>query len=188
MKKIMSFILACVLCVALIPASAFADTDSTDDLFGVILDAEGNVVEYLQKARIDTYVNEVYVIPAGGSIITYQYTTTQNFLFGYATTAKRNSLNEPITYITELYRTFELSIELSNTLGGGGRVTMNGAPKISGSVDPEFCYFGDQLMHHPTDDDYMYCNGKIVNTSQSSATIRLIAARNFNEDEKWVLW
>lgn len=45
MKKILSLILACVICVTAIPVSAFAETQTTDDIpFGVITDAEENNV------------------------------------------------------------------------------------------------------------------------------------------------
>ncbi len=45
MKKILSFIFACVICVTAIPVSAFADTQTIDDIpFGVITDAEENNV------------------------------------------------------------------------------------------------------------------------------------------------
>ncbi len=48
MKKLLSLVLACIICLAAIPSAAFADMVSTDELFGVITDAEGNVVEYLK--------------------------------------------------------------------------------------------------------------------------------------------
>lgn len=55
MRKILSLVLACVLCVAAMPISAFADTVTTDGLFGVIVDAEGNVVETLPNYNINKY-------------------------------------------------------------------------------------------------------------------------------------
>ena len=40
MKKIISLVLALALCVVAMPVMAFADTTSTDGLFGVIVDAD----------------------------------------------------------------------------------------------------------------------------------------------------
>ncbi len=186
MKKILSFILACVLCVAAITVSAFADTVSADDLFGVIHDADGNVVEYLPMPKTDVYVNNIHVIPAGGRIITYQYTTTQTFLFGFATTNENKT-----EYITEPSRDFEISLEGSNTLGSGNRVTLyNQVYYYSTGKDPKYFGPGFGIAYEPflLDTTYLYCNGKLVNTSSSSATVRLIVARNYDDNVMEELW
>lgn len=178
----MSFILACVLCVAAIPVSAFADTVSADDLFGVIVDADGNVVEYLLMPRVDVYVNDVYTIPSGGYIRTYQYTTTQDFLFGFATTDVDRQ-----THITEPYRDFELWIEISNNLGNS-RATLSQYPYEISIGGPGYTVPGGSTMCLTTDTNAKYCNGKLVNKSADSATVRLIVIRNFDYDDIPNLW
>lgn len=177
MKKILSLILACVLCFTAIPVSAFADTVSTDDLFGVILDADGNVVEYLPMPKGDTYVNKVFVIPAGGNIISLQYTTTQNFFFGYSTRDYDKK-----TTITNPNCSFDMCIELSNTLGGGNRVIYMDHISKNPLIGADSLTAADSIYLGSDETYYNYCNGKIVNTSSVSATVRIVVVRDFNWD------
>lgn len=84
MKKLISAFLACVLNLTCTSVAAFAKTEVTasastsapvptyehvevfdDTPFGVIIDANGNIVENIMMTRAD-YVNNVYTIPAGG--------------------------------------------------------------------------------------------------------------------------
>ena len=177
MKKIMSFILACVLCVALIPSSAFADTVPADDLFGVIVDADGNVVEYLQMPRGDTYVNKIYTIPSGHSLISLQYSLTQSFLFGYATTDYDKK-----TFITEPYSSFEMCIELSNTVGGGNRVILNDYIYRDTLGGPGYGTVGASIYCGSDQTNYKYCNGKLVNKSSFATTVRIVVVRDYDWD------
>ena len=71
MKKILVSILLCLSMICGLSITTFADTNptSSEDTssmeFGVICDAEGNVIERLPMART-TYVDRVMTIPAGG--------------------------------------------------------------------------------------------------------------------------
>lgn len=173
MKKFFSLILACILCFAAIPASAFADMVSADELFGVILDADGNIVEYLQMPRGDVYVNSIKSIPAGGSLITLQYTTTQDFLFGFSP----KDLDRQ-TFIVEPDRSFEMSIELSNTIGSGNRETYkNYIPEYWSGLSGKILQ-ADYIICKTDDTNYAYCNGKLVNLKSESLTLRIIIIRN----------
>lgn len=78
MKKILSLVLALTLFVVAMPISALADTASTDYLFGVIVDAEGNIVERLPMSRA-TYVNSIITIQPEHTFISYQYLVKDNF-------------------------------------------------------------------------------------------------------------
>ena len=169
--------MACVLCVAAMPISAFADTVTTDDLFGVIVDAEGNVVETLPMPRA-TYLNSVFVIPAGGSLITYQYEPLKSFLFGLATTDV-----DCQTRITEPYRDFELSVEASDKIGGNNRVSLGAHPVKYSTGGPGYDDPGMCIMV-PEDGKYFrYYNGKVVNKSSLSATVRIFVVLSFTNDD-----
>ena len=121
-------------------------------------------------------------------MISYQYTTTQDFFFGVAFTAQRNSRTDPIRYITEPYRDFELSIELSNTLGSGNRITMDGTPISCSFGGPQFDFVGDKVQYFAANAKYKYCNGKLENKSDYSATVRVLVVRNFNAEEDYLIW
>ena len=74
-EKILSLILACAFFLTVMPITSFANAQTADNIFGVITDSEGNVVEVLIMP-LATYVNSVYTIPANGNLITYQYEPT----------------------------------------------------------------------------------------------------------------
>ncbi len=114
---------------------------------------------------------------------TLQYTTTQSFIFGLATTDVDTE-----TYITEPYRTFEVSIELSDTLGGGNRVPFNKNITKYSTDGPGYTSKGTSIMYNVDDDYRDYCNGKIVNKSSGSATVRIIVVRNFDINDVIDLW
>lgn len=166
MKKILSLILACVMCFSVMSVSAFADTQTSDGLFGVILDADGNVVERLVMPR-DIYVDSVHTIPAGGSYISYQYEPRESFVFGFFTYDKNG------TNITESNSKFEYSIWASNSIGDN---------KI------EICFGGFQNSTSNNGKGYLeasrnnygfkYFNGEITNQTQHATTVRIVVALN----------
>ncbi len=153
-------ILICILCVTAVPSRVFADNQTSDNLFGVITDAEGNIVEVLPMTRA-VYVDSIYTIPAGGSFISYQYEPSENFIFGFRT------YDENGTRITEYDRQVELSVEMSNSIGGTrdvfGPYTYDiGTEDIGRFLTPDSTY------------DYRYFNGKIINKSSYSTTVRIM--------------
>ena len=74
--------IACILCVTAITGTAFADTEASSNWYGVITDADGNVVEVLTMTRT-LYVDSIHTIPAGGSFVSYQYEPDESFIFGF---------------------------------------------------------------------------------------------------------
>lgn len=165
MKKILSLILACVFCVTAMSVMVFADTETSDNLFGIITDADGNVVEVLPMPR-GTYVDSIYTIPAGGSFISYQYEPKESFVFGFYCVDKN------FVRITELNRVLELSLEMSNSIGGGNRYVWGPYRYVTTSdVTGGFIGPDDVSIY-----DYKYYNGKLVNKSSLSTTVRIIVA------------
>lgn len=165
MKKIISLFLACVVCIVSMSVTAFADNAACDNLFGVITDAEGNVVEVLNMPR-GTYLNTIKTIPAGGSFISYQYEPKESFVFGFY------CFDENYNRITELNRVVELSLEMSNTIGGGNREPWGPYTYIlSADVNGRFLGPDDVSIY-----DYKYYNGKLVNKSSLPTTVRIILA------------
>lgn len=169
MKKIISLILACVLCIAAIPVTAFADVQTNDNLFGVIIDAEGNVVEVLPMPRT-TYVNSIYTIPAGGSIISYQYEPSESFQFGFVNTDHNKNV------ITDSRCTFKLSIETSDSIGPDGKVLWH-----STNVNAN----GASIFLKVDNNTRRYCNGVLKNTSSYSAKVRIFVIVDEGSDA-WV--
>lgn len=167
MRKIISFILACVLCVVAMPVLAFADVQANDNLFGVIIDAEGNVVEVLTMPRTN-YVNEIRTIPPGGSYVSYQYEPSKSFFFGFVNT----DFNKKV--ITDSRCTFDLSIETSNTIGSDGKVEWH-----SESVKSD----GSTMFFEVKSYTRRYCNGVLKNTSSYSANVRIIVVLDEELDD-----
>lgn len=163
MKKILSLILACALCVAAMPVVSFAETQTTESLFGVITDADGNVVEVLPMPRT-TYVNSVYTIPAGGEFISYQYEPSESFYFGfYSVTENGDSITKTGSQLEEI-------VEMSNTIGGDGR-------KVWGTLsctvtEKKIGYF--LASGNVSNSGYRYYNGRLKNKSSYSTTVRII--------------
>lgn len=170
MKKILSLILACVLCFTTMSITAFAGT-TDKGLFGVITDAEGNVVEVLAMPRT-SYVNSVYTIPAKGSLTTYQYEVRDNFYFGYATTDTDGNK------ITESNRNLILTVEGSATIGASNRTTLSNLNVTTGVGDKN----GIIGLTY-TNGSYTYYNGKITNQSSLPVTVRVIVLVNYDQDE-----
>lgn len=130
MKKILSLILACVMCFSVMSVSVFAETAATDDLFGVILDADGNVVECLVMPR-DIYLDQIYTIPAGGKLITYQYEPTDCFTFGFKTYDKNGvTITEPNSWI-------QYTVEMTNTIGDANRKSRGLSNYLPSDTDPK---------------------------------------------------
>lgn len=157
MKKILSLILACVLCAAAMPVVSFAETQTTGELFGVIIDAEGNVVEFLPMART-TYVNQVYTIPPGCSYISYQYEPSKSFEFGFFNTDHNKKV------ITDSRCTFNLSIETSNSIGADGKTEWRSVPVKAD---------GTSMYLEVSGNTRRYCNGVLKNTSSYTAEVRI---------------
>ena len=173
MKKILSLILACVLCISAISITTFADAQANDNLFGVIIDADGNVVEVLTMPRT-TYLNKVYTIPAGGSLISYQYEPTKNFLFGFDTQDCDGN------YITAPYCKFDVTIQISNTIGADNKTDWATRSVITGSKDD----IGKGIsINFNAANSRIYCNGKLTNGSLVSTNVRLIVLMNYDNDE-----
>lgn len=193
MKKLISAFLACVLNLTCTSVAAFAKTEVTasastsapvptyehvevfdDTPFGVIIDANGNIVENIMMTRAD-YVNNVYTIPAGGELITYQYQPTTNFTVGFG---ERNINGNLITasgidVLLEIYR--------SKTIGGGNRERVVSMPFTTRKYAPNMEYYSITLSEEDIDEkpDYPYYNGKITNLSNTkSLTFRLVVSMN----------
>lgn len=165
MKKILSLFIACILCVTAITGTAFADTEASSNWYGVITDADGNVVEVLTMTRT-LYVDSIHTIPAGGSFVSYQYEPAESFIFGF-----RNH-DENGRIITEYGRQVELSVEMSNSIGGGGRDVF-GPYTYSIYVNGDMGRF---INPHKSTYNYRYFNGKIINKSSLPTTIRIMIA------------
>ncbi len=166
MKKILSLIFACVICVIAIPVSAFADTQTTDDIpFGVITDSEGNIVEVLAMPKA-TYVNAIYTIPAGGHFISYQYEPSERFVFGFKT------YNEDGDRIIDDFYNLSMYIEASNSIGGGGRKIVKHTIYYYGDKNnnPNECLLNVNLNQY----DYRYYNGEIKNNSMYPTELRIM--------------
>lgn len=168
MKKIISLILACVLCVIAIPVVSFAETQTTNDLSGVIIDAEGNVVEVLPMPRT-TYVNSIYTIPPGGSFISYQYEPSDSFQFGFVNTDHNKNV------ITDSRCTFYMAAETSNSIGADGKTLWG-----SGSFNSN-----GASMYLKVNSNRRYFNGVLKNTSSYSAKVRIFVILD-EGSEAWV--
>ena len=166
MKKILSLILACVMCFSVMSISAFADTQTSDSLFGVITDADGNVVEYLNMPR-DIYVNEIRTIPAGGKLTTFQYEPIDNVYFGFTNTDFDNNI------ITNPACEFKIQLQASKTVGSDGKVDV-----VSKNVGSEGSYVNTNAM--PL---YKYYNAVITNLSSTAAEIRYYVLLNSTVQE-----
>ncbi len=143
-----------------------------DTPFGVITDADGNVVETLIMTR-GTYVNGVQTIPAGGSLITYQYQPRKRFTVGFDERDKNG------TVITASGIEVELEMYRSKTIGGSNRERVVHMPFTTRYYAPDTEYFSITLDQNDIEEkpDYPYYNGKIVNLSTTqSLKFRLIVS------------
>lgn len=173
MKKIISIALSCVLCVLAMSVTAFADVQANGGLFGVIIDADGSVVEVLPMPRT-VYENSVYMIPAGGSFLSYQYEPTKNFLFGFDT--RDNNGN----YITAPNCTFDLTLQISSTIGADGKHVLQDKTIITGSAGN--IGKGDTVGYTATS-DRVYCNGILKNRSSVSTYVRIFVLMDYTNEE-----
>lgn len=175
MKKVFSIILICAMCFSVMSLTAFADTSDTivndNGIYGAIIDPDGNVVEYLTMSR-SVYVNKVYTINAGHSLITYQYEPTENFFFGF--TDNNNGV-----VITDSRCTFDLSIELSNSIGAENKKVWE---------TRQFESDGGGMIFSVTNDPRRYCNGKLTNTSSYNAEVRVIILLETTLEEIHSMW
>lgn len=169
MKKILSLLLALTLFVVAMPISAFADTTSTDGLFGVIVDADGNIVERIPMSRA-TYVNSIITIPAGGSYISYQYEPNEYFKLALRT------YDENGNTITEPGYDFEGLVEISSSIGsnrGDGGV---GIIKINDNPDSPFNSRSNAYTIYVkgVQGNYKYYSAKVTNNSTKANKIRIM--------------
>lgn len=190
MKKLITAFVICVMGLTTVSATAFAadaglsdasteavstkgDSEVTDDTpFGVILDADGNIVETLIMPR-GNYVNSVQTIPAGGSLITYQYQPSKSF------TVEFNERNANGTVITASGIDVLLELYMSKTIGGSDRERLVSMPFTTRADAPDFESFHITYNQYDIDEhpDYPYYNGKIVNLSTTrSLTFRLVVS------------
>lgn len=157
-KKFLSLILACVICAVSMSVVSFAETQPADNLFGVITDANGTVVEVIRMTRT-VYDNSIYTIPAGGSFISYQYEPSSSFHFGFTNKDQNNNT------ITDSRCKFNLSIETSNSIGSDGKTTWRSTQTGASGANMRFVV---------TSNSRRYCNGVLKNTSSYSARVRVI--------------
>lgn len=178
MKKLISLVLALVLCVVAMPVIAFADTTSTDGLFGVIVDADGNIVERVPMSRA-TYVNSILTIPVGGSFISYQYWTTDFFYIGYATSDTNGN------YITTSNLDLDIKVESSATVGGDGKYEYDDGNNYRRTVDVSQKQRGylRPVWSSAYFDQPGYFNGILINYASTPAKVRVIVAVDPNKDE-----
>ncbi len=113
------------------------------------------------------YVNSVYTIPAGGAYTSYQYEPAESFFFGFTNTDKNGKV------ITDSRCTFDLAIELSNSVGGDDKEEWDFISTDSGTTTMQF---------YTANDNRRYCNGILTNTSSVSAKVRILTL--VDEDEE----
>ena len=82
MKKVISFVLACVVMLTSSISVAFADASEYEGAFGVITNAEGEVVEVIPMTRATYYDKRITLTP-GDTLTTYQYEPNDTFFAGF---------------------------------------------------------------------------------------------------------
>lgn len=163
MKKILSLVLACVLCAAAMPVVSFADIQATANIFGVITDAEGNIVEVLPMPRT-TYVDSVYTLSPGGKFTSYQYEPSENFFFGFFSTDKNG------VKITANGSRLEETVEVSNVVGGDGRKVLSTKTCTVTANQTRYFLNPDNVKNS----GYKYYNGILENKSSYSVSVRIV--------------
>lgn len=160
MKKILSFVLAAVLCLTTMSVAASADTVTDNGIFGAILDPDGNVVEYLTMPR-SVYRNDVYTLSANYSLVTYQYEPSEIIYIGVS------SFDENGNQIATQSDRVKISIEGANSIGASNRAVIRTSTQTLGGAD-------DPSYINASVGNYRYYNGKITNMRSSEVTLRII--------------
>ncbi|MCM1335959.1 MAG: hypothetical protein NC084_09385 [Bacteroides sp.] len=84
MKKIILVVLICIMTFTSIPSTAYANEMGEDGIFGVVLNADGEVVRVIpMPVGRSIYVDTGVTIEAGGSFVSYQYEPTDEFSAGF---------------------------------------------------------------------------------------------------------
>lgn len=166
MKKILSFVLAAVLCVTTMSVAASADTVTDNGIFGAILDPDGNVVEYLAMPRT-VYLSEIYTLPAKHTLVTYQYEASQNFSLAV------NCCDENNNYISDTGHKIKMSVEGANSIGASTREDIISREYTCSEPDP----FRVINVNY-SENSFQYYNGKVQNLESSPTTIRIVIAVN----------
>ncbi len=172
MKKILSLLLALTLFVVAMPISAFADTTSTDDLFGVIIDADGNIVERIPMSK-GLYVNSVYTLKPGGRFLSYQYQPSKNFLFGYST---RDEDGNVITSANSKIKTVFLGSDSMN-------LSREEIYAVEDDINDPNRFLGNSFIYNISPTSYKYLNFQISNTSTKTTSIRIVIIMDSNDPD-----
>lgn len=183
MKKVISILFICVICITAIPTTAFADEIIIDNTtLGTITDADGNVVETLTIPRTvptnGKYVDSIYTIPAGGSLTTYQYKPEKYIEFGFGYYA-----DDEKTVVTT--RNGEILLELyrSSSIGGTrervrGYTFSTNYEEIVPDPDDFYKYhswaFVNEEIGMFSDLTKPYYNGKYTNQSDFAISLRIL--------------
>lgn len=168
MKKFISMFISIALAIGLFSVNAFAVNyeDYSVPVYGVMRDAEGNILEVVQMTR-GTYVNSVHTFPVGATFTTYQY-LPQSFFNAYIAFDDTNG-----NYIATSDGWIKIQIFNSETIGG----TRYGVSTFNDSFSTNKSYYGlDEvgICVHDIDTTRPYYNAVYTNTSDKAITIRLL--------------
>lgn len=187
MKRLISFVLACVMCMAFMSVSAFAEgvdagssyPEVPEGCFGIIVDEEGSVVDTVPMpmsiSRDSPYVDTIITLKPQESLITLQYKPSEYFAVCFAYYAYRSE-----NLVTTRNCMLKMEIYNKASIGGGDRsyvkggtfstnyedAVNNGYPlDIEKDVVLEVC---------PVSSSKPYYNGKYTNLSDVTMNVRIL--------------
>ncbi len=185
MKKFISLVLVCVMCITFLSVSAFAEgvdagfsyPDVPEGCFGIIVDENGNIVDTVPMpiGRGAPYVDTIITLQPHNSIITLQYKPKSYFVVGFAHYAVRS-------YDLVTTRNCVLKMEIYNkaSIGGGNRSLVLGDTFSTNREDAENYGYPLEsegefvfLETSPVSSSKPYYNGKYTNLSDITMNVRI---------------
>ncbi len=140
MKKVVSLVLTCVIMLTSFVVVAYADISEYEGAFGVITNAEGEVVEVIPMPR-QTYLDKVFTLTPGDTLTTYQYEPNSTFAAGFRLNNKNNVLTtRNATVLIELFG--------SSTIGSDGKILLE---KYTFSTNSENNLYNEYYDDYPYD-------------------------------------
>lgn len=188
MKRLISFVLACAMCMAFMSVSAFAEVvdvgssypEVPEGCFGIIVDEGGNVVDSVPMptsiSRGLPYVDTVITLKPHNSLITLQYKPKSSFTVGFG--HRDHQTNNLVTTPNCM-----LKMEIYNkaSIGGGDRSFVKGDTFSTNYEDAvKYGYpmisEGDvvALNESSISSSKPYYNGKYTNLSDVTMNVQIM--------------
>lgn len=167
MKKFISMFISIALAIGLFSVNAFAVNyeDYSVPVYGVMRDAEGNILEVVQMTR-GTYVNSVHTFPVGATFTTYQYLPKTFFNACIAFDDTNGN------YIATPDGTIQ--IEVFNAESVGGQRNSFYPPESFSTNRDNYGMDNVGLIIDTLNKSRPYYNAVYTNTSDKAITIRLL--------------